>query len=130
MRKSARPLLCLALAELLGPAFSAQAAEEQRVYEVGAGVSAPRLIEKAAPDYSDEAREARIEGAVSMSVEIHPDGRAHNIQVTRALGSGLDEQAIAAVEQWRFEPGLKAGEAVIVNATIVMNFRREYPPQR
>ena len=34
-----------------------------------------------------------------------PDGRTHDIRVYRSLGMGLDEKAIDAIRDWRFEPG-------------------------
>ena len=38
------------------------------------------------------------------------------------LGYGLDESALEALEQWRFEPGKKDGEAVNVQLPIEVNF--------
>lgn len=93
------------------------------VHRVGSGVSAPRLIKKVEPAYTEEAREAKLDGTVVLACEVWPDGKAHEIQVARGLGKGLDEQAIKAVEQWEFEPGMKDGEAVKIKATIEMNFR-------
>ena len=55
--------------------------------------------------------------------EIGPDGLAHNIQVMNPLGLGLDEQAVAAVTQWKFKPGTRDGQPVTVQATIEVNFR-------
>ncbi|MYA79632.1 MAG: M56 family metallopeptidase [Acidobacteriia bacterium] len=90
---------------------------------VGNGVSAPRLLNKVEPTYSEEAREAKVQGTAVLEIEVWPDGKAHNIRVVRSLGSGLDEEAVKAVEQWEFEPGLKDGEPVRVAATVEMNFR-------
>ena len=90
---------------------------------VGNEVSAPRLLNKVEPVYSEEAREAKVQGTAVLKVEVWPDGKAHNIRVVRSLGSGLDEEAVKAVEQWEFEPGLKDGEPVRVAATVEMNFR-------
>ncbi len=90
---------------------------------VGNGVSAPRLLNKVEPTYSEEAREAKVQGTAVLEIEVWPDGKAHNIRVVRSLGSGLDEEAVKAVEQWGFEPGLKDGEPVRVAATVEMNFR-------
>ena len=90
---------------------------------VGNGVSAPRLLNKVEPVYSEEAREAKVQGTAVLEIEVWPDGKAHNIRVVRGLGRGLDEQAVKAVEQWEFEPGLKDGEPVRVAATVEMNFR-------
>ncbi len=93
------------------------------VYRVGGGVSAPTLIRKVEPQYTEEARAARREGTVVLYVEIGPDGAATNIRVQRSLGLGLDERAIEAVKQWRFKPGEKEGQPVTVSATIEVNFR-------
>jgi protein TonB len=55
--------------------------------------------------------------------EVRLDGRLHNIRLVRSLGLGLDEQAVEAVRQWRFRPGFKDGQAVIVEALITVRFR-------
>lgn len=90
---------------------------------VGNGVSAPRLLNKVEPVYSEEAREAKVQGTAVLEIEVWPDGKAHNIRVVRGLGRGLDEEAVKALEQWEFEPGMKDGEPVRVAATVEMNFR-------
>ena len=93
------------------------------VYRIGHDVSAPLLIKKVEPEYSEEARKAKFQGTVVLLVEIWPDGRAHNIQIRQSLGLGLDQRAIQAVQQWWFEPGRKDGVPVKVAATIEVNFR-------
>jgi TonB family protein len=60
---------------------------------------------------------------VLLSLEVGADGLAHNIQVVRGLGLGLDEKAVEAVQQWTFKPGMKDGEPVPVRASIEVNFR-------
>ena len=97
-----------------------QLAEVERV---GNGVSAPRLLNKVEPEYSEEAREAKVQGTAVLEIEVWPDGKAHNIRVVRSLGRGLDEEAVKALEQWEFEPGMKDGEPVRIAATVEMNFR-------
>ena len=101
-------------------------AAQGAVHKVGVdGVKAPRLLNKVEPAYTDEASEAKLEGTVLLTIEVHPDGRAYNIEVKRGIGMGLDEQAIAAVEQWTFEPGTKDGKPVIVGASVEINFKLE-----
>jgi TonB family protein len=56
-------------------------------------------------------------------MEVAPDGLAHNIQVVQGLGMGLDEEAVAAVRQWKFQPGTKDQVPVTVRALIEVNFR-------
>lgn len=95
-----------------------------RIYRVGEdGVTAPRVLHKVEPAYTDEARDAKIEGVVGLSVEIDAEGLAQNIQVERSLDDGLDQSAVAAVGQWRFQPGEKNGKPVRVAARIEINFR-------
>jgi TonB family protein len=93
------------------------------VHKIGGAVAAPKLVQKVEPAYSEEARLAQYEGRVVIYTEIGPDGRAHNTRVMRGLGLGLDERAIDAIGQWRFEPGKKDGRPVTVAATIEVNFR-------
>ena len=87
------------------------------------GVRAPRLIHKVEPDYTDQARDAKTEGMVVLAIEVGPDGKAHNIQVLRSLNEGLDNNAIEAVRQWKFVPGMKDGEPVTVRANVEVNYR-------
>jgi protein TonB len=82
----------------------------------------PVVIEKTDPEYTEEARNAKVEGAVVLQVEIATDGRARNIHVVKSLGYGLDEKAIECVRQWRFRPGVKHGTRVRMPAMIEVNF--------
>jgi TonB family protein len=88
------------------------------VFRVGGGVSAPVLISKIEPEYSEEARSARLQGTVRLYVQLSPAGKPTNIQVVQPLGMGLDEKAMEAVKSWRFKPGMMAGQPVTVEATI------------
>lgn len=97
--------------------------------KVGGGVSAPALLHKVEPQYSEEARQAGIEGQVVLYVEIDRNGRAVNPRIVRGLDHGLNEKAIEAVEKWQFRPGYKDGKAVTVAATIEVNFRLTDKPQ-
>jgi periplasmic protein TonB len=93
------------------------------VFRVGGGVTAPSLLYKVEPEYSEEARKAKYQGTVVLYVEVDPSGRARNLRVVRSLGLGLDEKAMEAVNKWRFRPGYKDGKPVTVAATIEVNFR-------
>jgi TonB family protein len=98
-------------------------ATEGGISRVGGGVSQPAVIFKIDPDYSEEARKAKLSGSVMLSVVVDTEGRARNIRVVKSLGMGLDEEAIIAVNQWRFRSGMKGGQPVNVRATIEVNFR-------
>lgn len=93
------------------------------VFRVGGGVTAPTLLYKVEPEYSEEARKAKFQGTVVLYVEVDPSGKAINPKVIRSLGLGLDEKAIEAIKKWKFKPGYKDGKPVTVAATIEVNFR-------
>ena len=82
------------------------------VFRVGGGVTAPALISKVEPEYSEEARKAKYQGTVLLYVEVDTAGRAQNVRVLHSLGLGLDEKAIEAVKKWKFRPGCKDGKPV------------------
>src|SRR5665213_406406 len=93
------------------------------VFGAGRGVSAPVLISRVDPEYSEEARKAKYSGTVVLSVVVDTAGRALDIRVSRSLGMGLDEKAVEAVRRWKFRAGLKDGQPVNVRARIEVNFR-------
>jgi TonB family protein len=91
--------------------------------KVGNGVAAPVLLHKIEPSYSFEARAAKAQGTVVLVVVIGTDGTASDVQLSKSVGYGLDEQALKAITQWTFKPGTRAGMAVPVQASIEVNFR-------
>ncbi len=109
-------------------AAAAIAAGPQLEFPV-AGVQAPALIKKVDPEYTQQAKKARIEGTVLLYVKVGTDGRAHRIQVLKGLGYGLDAKAIAAMHRWRFRPGRKNGVPVVTPATIEVKFRLVDAPE-
>ncbi len=94
-----------------------------RVFTIGGGVTRPTLLYQVEPEYSEEARKAKYQGKVVLTVVVDERGLPRNLKITHALGLGLDEKAIEAVKKWRFRPGYFNGEAVAVAATVEVNFR-------
>jgi TonB family protein len=93
------------------------------VYRVGGGVTAPQLVSKIEPEYSEEARKAKYQGTVTLYIQVDAQGKAINMRVLHSLGLGLDEKAMEAVKKWKFKPGTKDGKPVTVEAQIEVNFR-------
>src|SRR5438105_7443516 len=93
------------------------------VFRVGGAISAPRVVSAPDPQYSREARRAHIQGTVVLWMIVGPDGRPHDIKVKQGLGYGLDEQAIKAVQKWRFKPARKGKQPVAVQINVQVNFR-------
>jgi protein TonB len=91
-------------------------------FRVGGGVSAPKAIYSPDPEYSEEARKVKHMGTVVLWLVVGPDGKPRDIRVLRTLGLGLDEKAIEAVKNWRFEPAMKDGKPVAVQINVEVNF--------
>ena len=93
------------------------------IYRAGGAVSAPRLIKEVKPKYTSEALVNSLQGTVVLEVVVTEDGCASQIRIVRSLDAGgLDEEAVAAVAQWRFEPGRLGGAPVDVLVTIMLDF--------
>ena len=93
------------------------------VYRAGGAVSAPRLITEVRPRYTPYALRTRVQGTVELEAIVTSDGCTSRIRVVRSLDrGGLDDEAVAAVAQWRFEPGRLAGVPVDVLVTILLDF--------
>jgi TonB family protein len=97
-------------------------------HQIGSGGSSPRPITRVEPEFSMEASRARYEGTVVLSVTVDDSGKVGDIKVLRPLGLGLDEKAIEAVRTWKFQPAMKGGQAMAVQATIEVNFRIQDKP--
>ena len=83
----------------------------------------PVLLTKVDPEYSDEARRAKLQGIVTIKIDVDKNGHPANILVVRGLGLGLDEKAVESVMKWRFKPGAINGKPAVTSAVIEVTFR-------
>jgi TonB family protein len=81
------------------------------------------IVFKPSPEYTDEARSARIEGTVTLHLEFSAAGDVRVLRVVRGLGHGLDEAAERAALRIRFKPAQSEGRAVDSRATVYITFR-------
>jgi TonB family protein len=72
----------------------------------------PKLVSKVEPQYSEEARADGIQGTVLLQCAVGEDGVPHDIYVVQTLDPRLDQKAVEAVKQWRFQPAMRNGHAV------------------
>ena len=82
----------------------------------------PVLLYKVEPEFTEEARKARVQGAVMIKAIINEFGLVQQPQVTKSLGLGLDERALEAVEKWRFKAGSKNCRPAAMTALIEVHF--------
>jgi TonB family protein len=115
----------------IGAAGTAAAHAQEVVDGKAPGVTLPKVVTEVRPQYTPEALKARIQGRLEVTAVVHTDGTPRDIKISKSLDArhGLDKQAVAALTQWRFEPGLKDGKPVPVSITVEMRFRLGNPSQ-
>lgn len=87
------------------------------------GVSPPKVIFSPDPKYSKEAQSQHVEGTSGLAVVVDETGAVDNIAIVEPLGMGLDEQAVMALEHWRFKPGTRNGQPFRMAINIEITFR-------
>lgn len=91
-------------------------------YRPGSGIEPPRLLREVKADYTDEARRRGITGDMLLEIVVRRDGSVGQITIVRGLGAGLDQRAVAAVRQWRFDPARRRGAPVDVIVEVAVEF--------
>ncbi len=125
--QSAAPLVASVATSGTHPTASALRVQhdgwKEVVYNVGNGVSAPKVISKVDPQYSDAARLARLEGTVVVEGIVMTDGSFGSLEILNSPDfPELDRSALLAIQQWKFDPGKLKGQSVPVRLVVEMNF--------
>jgi TonB family protein len=94
------------------------------VYRPGSGVINPRILREVKPQYTADAMRAKVQGTVLLECVVLADGTVGRVDVVKSLDPtfGLDQEAVKAAKQWRFQPGTRFGEPVAVLVTIELTF--------
>lgn len=82
----------------------------------------PIALNSPRPNYSEEARKNKIQGTVRARVLVSGDGVVRQVNILRGLPDGLNEEAIRAVFQIRFQPATRGGRAVAYWTTVEVDF--------
>lgn len=134
MNTSLRVVLCLGLLNISTivvsiprlsaqePTDSDQICEVRKVGDCG-GVTAPKALYHPDPEYTDRARRKKISGTVLLSIVVTPEGTVRDAKVTTSLDKDLDQQALKAVNTWKFQPATKDGKPVPVRIAVETDFR-------
>lgn len=92
-------------------------------YRPGSGITPPSIVREVKPDYTEEARRRGIEGDVVLEIVVRSDGSVGDVHLLQGLGAGLDQRAIDAVRQWRFNPARRLGTPVDVMVEVAVEFK-------
>jgi TonB family protein len=103
-------------ADAVGPGSAA------KVFRSGKGVTPPKLFYQQEPGFSEEARQAKYQGTVTLGLVVDRTGRVRDIRIMSPLGCGLDRQAAEVVSTWKFVAGTKDGEPVDVEISVEVDF--------
>lgn len=105
------------------PATTSTQSGEQ-IYVVGGPIKAPIGRYLPMPQYTRQARAARIEGVILLQGIVRKDGRVTDLIILKGLGYGLDQSAIETIgKEWQFEPSKLNGQPVNVQADLEVSFR-------
>ena len=98
-------------------------ASDDIVYEIGNGVIALKPISTPDPEYTDRACKKKLRGTAVVAMIVTPEGNTRDLKVITSLDKDLDQQALAAMSKWKFEPATKDGQPVAVHLKAEANFR-------
>ena len=104
--------------------MTAVPSQTTKVYKPGRGITNPSVVSEAKPVYTPAAMKQKIQGSVYMQVVVLENGNVGDVQISKSLDAeyGLDQEAIKAMKQWKFKPGMRAGKPVAVQVTVQMTF--------
>jgi TonB family protein len=98
------------------------AQQDETIYRPGNGVSTPRLIKDVKPHYTPGAMRRKVNGTLLLRCVVDRDGIPTRLEIVESLDDELDRASLEALKQWRFTPGQKNGEAVLVQVDVAMGF--------
>jgi TonB family protein len=97
-----------------------------RSRDAGPAQTPIEILFKPRPEYTQEARNKKLEGEVLVRALFTATGKVQVMEVVRGLGHGLDQNAVRAAQQIRFKPAQRDGQAVDMIATVHIVFQLAY----
>jgi TonB family protein len=95
--------------------------DDEAVYDLGPGVTSPRVVKQVNPHYSTD-HGVRAVGSVIIALVVTSKGLPRDPHVVKGLDKDLDQSAVEAVKEWRFTPAQKDGKAVAVRVSVQIQF--------
>lgn len=94
---------------------------DEKVYDLGPGITRPRVTKQVTPHYS-ESRGVKVEGSVTIELIVSSQGLPRNARVIKGIEREVDQSALDAVAQWRFDPARKDDKPVAVRIQLEIDF--------
>jgi protein TonB len=106
-----------------GPAWAQERSADEPVFDLGPGITPPRVIHQVAPKPDAGEKGFRLSGTVLVALVVSSKGLPVDVHIARTVDKDIDQSAVEAVRQWRFEPARKAGQPVAVRVTVEIRFQ-------
>jgi len=105
------------------PGTEEASSKSGRIRRVGDEVSTPVPMNQVEAQFTDAAKKAGVSGVVLVSVVVDAHGLPQDPRIVRRLEPSLDQNALIAVDKYRFKPAMNNGTPVPVMIMIAVNFR-------
>jgi len=105
------------------PVQQAGSPSDTKPRRIGGEIKPPKLLRAKEPEFNEAARGLKYSGVVLINFWLHPDGTVSHLSLVRALGLGLDERALAAVQKYTFSPATMNDKPVLVELNVEVNFQ-------
>ena len=104
-------------------AATAVPADEEPVLDIGPGITPPHVIHQVMPlNKPEDEKGFRISGTVLVGLVVSSKGEPKDVHVVKPLDKEIDETAVDAVKQWKFDPAMKGDQPVAVKITVEIRF--------
>ena len=105
------------------PVQQSSGSPDTKPKRIGGAVKPPKLLHSKEPEFNEPARGLKYSGVVLINLWVYPDGTVSHLSLVRALGLGLDERALAAVQKYVFSPATMNDKPVLVELNVEVNFQ-------
>lgn len=103
-------------------AFVWTVSADEPVFDIGPGITPPRVTRQVTPRDPPEDKGFRITGTVLVGLVVSSKGEPADVHVVKSLDKDIDQSAVDAVKQWHFDPATKDGQPVAVRVTVEIRF--------
>ena len=119
----------LLVAFILSPGFGQDTGKDRKrndtgeeVFPLEKGMTPPRLIHQVYPTYDPGSRGLRIAGKIVIRLIVTSKGLPKDLSIVKGLDDKVDQSALAAVKEWRFDPAKREGMPVAVRVEVEIDF--------
>jgi periplasmic protein TonB len=116
-----RVLVICCCALWLLPAQTPDSNTDETVYDMGPGITPPRVTKQVNPHYSTD-HGVRAVGSVIIALVVSSKGLPKEPHVIKGIDKDLDQSAVEAVKEWRFAPAEKNDKPIAVRVSVQIQF--------